>query len=171
MLNYSIASRSSENPFYCISFSFLCFYQRFISLLKEYTFFKLQTFLKKNFLSGPNFFQNLDSYVLPNSGLWVRVAGHHPAQILRPQHMIALKMPPADARLMFSTTNHFFRIWQCPGHVPAWEITTSATRCRLKCAPCPWKTTILTNLIFTEIQKTFLAIVRAPFLVPQYYFF
>ena len=109
--------------------------------------------------------------MLPNSGLWGRVAGLHPAQILRPQHMIALKMPPAPARLMFSTRNSYFLIWPSTGHVPAWEITTSATCCRLKCAPCPRKTTILTNLIFIEIQKTSLAIVRARFLVPQYYFF
>ena len=109
--------------------------------------------------------------MLFNSGLWARVSGLHPAQILRPQHMIALKMLLARARLMFSTKNRFFRIWPCPGHVPAWEITTSATCCRLKCAPCPWKTTILTNLIFTEIQKTSLATVRACFLLPQYYFF
>ena len=122
-------------------------------------------------MGGPNFFQNLDSSVLFNSGLWARVAGVHPAQILRLQHMIALKMPPAYFRLMSSTKNRFFRIWPCPGHAPAWEISTSATCCRLKCAPCPRKTTILTNLIFAEIQKTSLTIVRACFLLPQYYFF
>ena len=40
--------------------------------------------------------------------------------------------------LMFSTKNRFFPIWPCPGHVPAWEITISATCRRLKCAPCQW---------------------------------
>ena len=60
------------------------------------------------FLGGPNFFQNPGSSVLLNSGLWARVAGLHPVQILRPQHMIALKMPPAYVRPMFSTTISFF---------------------------------------------------------------
>ena len=66
---------------------------------------------------------------------------------------------------------YFFRIWPCPGHVPAWEIATSANCCRLKCVPFLRKTIILTNLILTEIQKTSLATVRACFLLPQYYFF
>ena len=51
----------------------------------------------------------MDFSVLHNSGLWARVAGLHPAQILRPQHMIALKIPLAHARLMFSTKKKF--VW------------------------------------------------------------
>jgi hypothetical protein len=77
-------------------------------LRNTHFFNKSETFLKKNWPGGATFFQNLDSSVLPNSGLWIRGAGLHPAQILRPQDIIALKMPPAHARLMFSTKNCFF---------------------------------------------------------------
>ena len=122
------------------------------------------------FAGGPNFFQNLDSSVLLNSGLWARVAVLHPAQILRPQHMIALEIPHAYVRHMFSRKNRFVRIWPCPGHVHAWEITTSATCCRLKCAPCRRNTTILTNLIFTEIHKTPLVIGKLMCFITQVLF-
>ena len=113
----------------------------------------------------------MDFSVLLNSGLWARVAGLHPAQILRPQHMIALKMPPACVRLTFPTKQCLFQFWQFPCHATAWEITISATCCRLKCAWRPQKTNILTNRIFNEMQKTSLATVRACSLLPQYYFF
>ena len=65
------------------------------------------------FSGGPNFFQNPDSFVLLNSGTWAKVAGLHLAQILRSQHMIALKILLAHVRLMFVT--FFFGF----GHVPA----------------------------------------------------
>ena len=105
--------------------------------------------------------------MLPNSGLWGRVAGLHPAQILRPQHLIALKMPPAPARLMFCTKNRYF-----------FDLAIRRSRTRLgnnhicnllplKCAPCHRKATILTNLIFIEIQKTPLAIGKLMFLIAQ----
>ena len=165
MPNFTIAPRFSENPF-SDKKNKVCFQQRFFSLPKDYeVFLQFSKCLKKKCLGGPYFFQNLDSSVLLNSGPWARVAGLHRAQNLRSQHMIALKMPPAHVRLMFSTTNRFFRIWSCPGHAPAWEITISPTCCRLNCAPCHRKTTILTNLIFTEIQKTPLAIVKLMFFI------
>ena len=58
----------------------------------------------------PNFFQNPDSFVLLNFWLWAKVASLHPAQILKSQHMIALKIFPAHVRLMFSTKNRVFSV-------------------------------------------------------------
>ena len=117
------------------------------------------------FVGGPNFFENPESSVLLNSGLWAKAAGLHPAQILRSQHVIALKILLVHVRLLFSTKNRFLCFGPFPGHAPAWEIIISATCCRLKCAPCLRKTTILTNLIFIEMQKTPLTLVRTMFCV------
>ena len=65
-------------------------------------------------MGGHNFFQNLDSSVLLNCGLWARVAGLHPVQTLRSQHMIVLKIPFALVRPLFITKLIFFDY----GHVP-----------------------------------------------------
>ena len=94
------------------------------SFLFSYTHFRL-IFFRVASIS----FRNPDSLVLLSFGLWATVAGLHIAQILRSQHLIALKILLVHVKLMFFTSNRFFRFGPLPGHAPAWEITISAT-CR-----------------------------------------
>ena len=115
---------------------------------------------------GSNFFQNPDSSVWLNSGPWAKVGGLHPAQILRSQHLIALKILPVNVKLMFSTKNRFFRFGSFSGHARAWEINISATCCGLECVcRLQKKKNTLTNRIFIEMQKTTVANVKLTFFV------
>ena len=93
MLNYSIASRSSDNPFYCISFFSYAFNHDSSPYLSNTHFFfssNYKPFLRKTYRVAPIPFFRV-------------VADLHPAQILRPQHMIALKMPTVYSRLICSS--------------------------------------------------------------------
>ena len=79
--------------------------------------------------------------------------------------MIELEILPVHVKLMLSSKIRFFRIGSFPDQVPAWEITISATDWRCKCAPCPQKPNILTDLMFIGMQKTSLVNVKHMFFV------
>ena len=91
------------------------------------------------------------------SDMSAKCAGVHPAQILRPQHIIELKILPVYLKLMILRNYQLFPLGPFPGHALAYEITTSATCWPWKSVPYPRKTIILVILILSKMQKSPLA--------------
>ena len=104
-LNFRIGPWIPQNNFCCFFFSDrdTILYPRNAHVFFHHTHFRIFG------SSGPNFFQNPNSFALPNFKVCVMIAGVHPAQILRSQHMIEPGNIACHVKLTFSTKRCFFR--------------------------------------------------------------